>query len=120
MPRTPTMIPAPVKQREVDELKADIRRHIVSTLGNDDSLVRKDTHYNGLAYSVRDRLMHRWIRGQRACYDQQAKRVYYLSMEFLPGRFLMNYITNMQIKQLCDGALYGLPFNLEDVEEEEW
>ena len=89
-----------------------------SKMGNDDTVARKDTYYKGLAHSVRDRLMQRWIEGQRAYYNQKAKRIYYLSMEFLPGRFLMNYITNMQINELCEQALNDLPFSLEDLEEE--
>ena len=52
--------------------------------------VAKDVHtatdadvYTALAYSVRDRLMERWFKTQSAYYVADAKRVYYLSMEFL-------------------------------------
>ena len=101
-------------------LEQDIHRHIMSALGNDYIPPRKDTYYQGLAYSVRDRLIERWIKTQRSFYNAKTKRVYYLSLEFLPGRFLMNYITNMQINDECCQALDDVDFTLEDLVEEEW
>jgi starch phosphorylase len=103
-----------------DLLRQDIQRHIMSNLGNDYYPPRKDTYYKGLAYSLRHRLIQKWIQTQRAHYAKGSKRVYYLSMEFLPGRFLMNYITNLQMETECRDALEGLEFTLEDLEEEEW
>ncbi|MBU4388039.1 MAG: glycogen phosphorylase, partial [Proteobacteria bacterium] len=79
-------------------LEQDIKRHIMLTLGNDYFAPKKSLYYKGLAYSVRDRLIERWLKTQRSYYDKITKRIYYLSLEFLPGRFLMNYIINMDIK----------------------
>ncbi len=105
---------------KLDSLLFDIKRHIVSTLGNDFEPPRKDTYYNGLAYSVRDRLLERWFNAQRSYYDHRAKRVYYLSLEFLPGRFLMNYVCNLKLKQECLETFQDLGLSLEEIEEEEW
>jgi len=105
---------------EVVQLLDDIQKHIVGTLGNDFNPPRKDTFYNGLAYSVRDRLAQSWLKAQRHFYDHGSKRVYYLSMEFLPGRFLMNYVTNMQIGAQVKEAIDGTDFTLEQLETEEW
>ncbi len=101
-------------------LKHDMQRHIISTLGNDYWPRRKDTYFKGVAYSVRDRLIERWIKTQRAYYEATSKRVYYLSMEFLPGRFLMNNIINMQLEKECEEMLEEFDFDLQDLEEEEW
>jgi len=64
--------------------------------------VAKDAHpakpydaYEALAYAVRDRLMERWFRTQSDYYQRDAKRVYYLSLEFLIGRLLRNNIANL-------------------------
>jgi len=91
-----------------DLLLKDIQKHIVTTLGNDYRYPRKGTYFSGLAYAVRDRLVERWVESQREYYDQEKKRVYYLSMEFLPGRFLMNYITNLGLGDTVKEALEGL------------
>jgi len=98
----------------------DIHRHIVSTLGNETYGHNKFRYFNGLAFSVRDRLIRMWLNTQRDYYDSMTKRVYYLSLEFLPGRFLMNYLTNMRMEQGCRQVLEDQGITLEDLEEVEW
>jgi starch phosphorylase len=117
--RYPGKAPETIDQSATD-LNEDIKHHIMTTMGNDFYPPRKDTYYNGLAYSVRDRLVTRWLNSQRSFYDRSAKRVYYLSLEFLPGRFLMNYVTNMQLNEACEKALEETDFTLEQLEEQEW
>ena len=79
------------REKETDSLKNDILRHIRFTLGNDPEKPDKYACFMGLAYSVRDRLIDRWIKTQRSLYEMLSKRVYFLSLEFLPGRFLLRY-----------------------------
>nr|WP_320014138.1 glycogen/starch/alpha-glucan phosphorylase [uncultured Desulfobacter sp.] len=117
--RYPGKAPENIDQSATD-LKEDIEHHIMTTMGNDFYPPRKDTYYKGLAYSVRDRLVTRWLNSQRSFYDRSAKRVYYLSLEFLPGRFLMNYVTNMQLNEACEKTLEETGFTLEDIEAQEW
>lgn len=100
-------------------LLSNIQRFIVSMLGNDCRPFRKDTYYNGLAYCVRERLINNWLESQRRYYDDKAKRVYYLSMEFLPGPFLKSYILNLNLEQECAEALEGSGLTLAELEEEE-
>lgn len=51
--------------------------------------------YEAFAHSIRDVLSQRWVRTEDAYDQQNPKRVYYLSMEFLIGRSLSNNIANM-------------------------
>jgi starch phosphorylase len=51
--------------------------------------------FEAVARSVRDVLSQRWIGTEQAYQAKNAKRVYYLSLEFLIGRSLANNITNM-------------------------
>lgn len=101
------------------ELKSDMERFIVAMSGNDYLPPRKDTYYKGLAFCVRERLIIKWLESQRRYYDARAKRVYYLSMEFLPGRFLKSYILNLGMEKECSEALDGTGFTLAELEEEE-
>jgi glucan phosphorylase len=48
--------------------------------------------------SVRDVLSQRWIKTEQTYQQRNAKRVYYLSMEYLMGRALANNITNLRIE----------------------
>lgn len=107
-------------EQPATNLHEEIKQHIMTTMGNDFYPPRKDTYYKGLAYSVRDRLVKKWLNAQRSLYDRSAKRIYYLSLEFLPGRFLMNYVTNMQLNKECEKTLEEAGFTLEEIEEQEW
>jgi starch phosphorylase len=62
--------------------------------------------FEAVARSVRDLLSQRWIKTEQTYQTQNAKRVYYLSLEFLMGRSLANNITNLLLdpvwNELCD------------------
>ncbi len=51
--------------------------------------------FEAVAHSVRDALSQRWLMTERTYREQNAKRVYYLSLEFLMGRALANNVTNL-------------------------
>src|SRR5262245_38758688 len=76
--------------------------------------------YVALALSVRDRLVERWIRTQDTYYDQDPKRVYYLSLEYLMGRTLGNSLLALGLTDACSQALTDLGYRLEDIREAEW
>jgi starch phosphorylase len=60
--------------------------------------------FEAIARSVRDVLSQRWVRTE-STYDQEnPKRIYYLSMEFLIGRALANNVTNLLLGPIVRGA----------------
>ena len=103
-----------------DTLKNNILHHICFTLGNDPSKPSQYAAFMGLAYSVRDRLIANWIKTQRSLYDTLAKRVYFLSLEFLPGRFLKNYLISLRMEEEARQTIAEMGFDLDELEEEEW
>jgi len=89
--------------------------------------IAKDHHtatdfnvYQGLSLAVRDRLMERWFKTQSTYYHQDAKRVYYLSLEFLMGRALLNNVVNLGAEDAYSRAMQDLGYRLEDIGEQEW
>lgn len=101
-------------------LKNDILRHVLYSLGRDNSHPDKQSCYRALALALRDRLTEKWIETQRSIYDTTSKRVYYLSLEFLPGPFLHEHIIALGLEQDARDALKELGFTLEEIVEEEW
>ncbi|MFO7686193.1 MAG: glycogen/starch/alpha-glucan phosphorylase [Desulfobacterales bacterium] len=101
-------------------LKKDILRHIALTLGNDPHRPDRFSCFLGLAYSLRDRLIRRWMETQRSLYDTLSKRVYFLSLEFLPGRFLKNYLISLDMVAEARRVVADMGFDLDELEEEEW
>jgi glycogen phosphorylase len=61
--------------------------------------------FEAAAQSVRDVLSQRWLKTERTYHDQNVKRVYYVSLEFLMGRALANNVTNLLLdpvwSELC-------------------
>jgi len=105
---------------EADRLKQDIYHNIRFNLGLDPGEMNRYTCFMGLAFSVKDRLIKQWIKTQNSCKDTLSKRVFYLSLEFLPGRFLKNYLISLGLEELSRNVLSELGFDLDAVEEEEW
>jgi glycogen phosphorylase len=119
MPRIPKSPRSSKREKSLSALPTDIVRNIESILGDEAHAPNSYRYFQGLAYSVRERLIRNWLNTQRAYYDSMVKRVYYLSLEFLPGRFLMNYLTNMRIQEACSEAVESLGLTLEELEEVE-
>ncbi len=67
------------------------------TLGKDGYSATINDLYLALAYSIRDLLVERWRDTQQMYYKHNSKRVYYLSMEFMVGRFLGNSLINLEL-----------------------
>jgi starch phosphorylase len=61
--------------------------------------------FEAVAHAIRDVLSQRWIRTEQTYQERNAKRIYYLSLEFLMGRALANNITNLMLapvwSQVC-------------------
>ncbi len=65
------------------------------------------------ALAVRDRIVERWIASTRDTYRESRKRVYYLSLEFLIGRLLMDALGNLGLTEITRTALAELGVDLE-------
>ena len=74
----------------VDALRRSISNRLVYAVGKDvRSATRRDWLF-AILHAVRDRIMDSWRESLNTAHDKDAKRVYYLSMEFLMGRMLTN------------------------------
>lgn len=79
---------------------------------------RRD-HYMALAYTIRDRLLHRETRTALGYFQQRSRSVCYLSAEFLMGPQLGNNLVNLGIYDQAKEAMQLVGLDLEDLLEEE-
>lgn len=105
---------------DAESLKKAILHHLHYTLAKDRYTATTRDHFNALAYTARDFMVKRWIESQRTYYDQDSKRVYYLSLEFLMGQSLKNSLINLGIFDECQKALKELDLELDDLSQIEW
>jgi starch phosphorylase len=94
-------------------IQRSVSNHLVYTIGKDPLTATEHDWMMAFSYVVRDRLIERWMETQRSYYKHDAKRIYYLSMEFLIGRSLVNSLLNMDIYDACTEALHKLGIELE-------
>src|SRR6188474_2366569 len=78
--------------------------HVVSAEG-----ASQRERFEAVARSLRDLLTERWLLTQQTHDKENPKRVYYLSMEFLMGRALVNNIINLGVEDFVKSDLRSDP-----------
>src|SRR5271170_3912056 len=94
-------------------------RHLIFDRAIDPKVASARERFEAFSHSVRDILAQRWVRTKNTYERENAKRIYYLSMEFLIGRSLANNITNLLLDPLLPDAAreHGIDW-LELIEQE--
>ncbi|WP_226621552.1 glycogen/starch/alpha-glucan phosphorylase [Alloyangia pacifica] len=86
-------------------LRDSIIQHLRYSFGKDPEHAILEDWRMALSYAVRDRITDAWIAATGKTYDSGAKRVYYLSMEFLIGRLLEDGIVNLELVEEAKAVL---------------
>ncbi len=104
---------------DADSVGLGFAAHLEYTLGVDSHSASMHDRYMALAFAVRDRLTGQWMHTQRTHHDLGAKRVYYLSLEFLMGRATGNNVINLGLEGAVRKALSSLGYDWEELREQE-
>src|SRR5438552_3299826 len=104
---------------EVAALLHSFTNHLLYSQAKDQYSATPRDKFMSLALTVRDRLIERWISTQQRYYKKDAKRVYYLSAEFLMGRALENNLINLGLYETARDGLKMLNLEMPHVLEEE-
>jgi len=105
--------------REAAGMRDAILRHLGYTIGKDPVHATLHDWRMALSYAVRDRIVDSWFASTRAAYESGAKRVYYLSMEFLIGRLLGDALVNLRADAEAKAAIEGLRLDFDAVLHDE-
>jgi starch phosphorylase len=107
------------RSTRVESLKRAISEHLTYTLARDRASATDRDVYMSAAWTIRDRLAEKWAATEARYRRADAKRVYYLSLEFLMGRTLGNALVNLDLDGPTAEALEELGYDLEDLREAE-
>ncbi|HKA02059.1 MAG TPA: glycogen/starch/alpha-glucan phosphorylase [Candidatus Solibacter sp.] len=95
------------------------RRHLLFDNVIDLTAATPRDEFEAFAHSVRDILSQRWVLTEKTYERENAKRVYYLSMEFLIGRSLANNVTNLLLESVAKDDVEREGLNWIDLLEQE-
>src|SRR5262245_49056413 len=101
------------------DLRQSVRHHLTYSLGLTVEEVAPRPLFHALALAVRDRMVERLIDTEKRYRAADAKRLYYLSMEFLIGRSLINNLANLGLLDECVAVVKEYGISLTNVQESE-
>ena len=90
---------------------------LVHRIGKDAEAARPHDWLSATILTVRDDIIDRWLESNREARVSGAKRVYYLSLEFLIGRLLRDALNNLAVDGRIGAALASLGVDLTTLEE---
>jgi starch phosphorylase len=102
-----------------DALKQAILDNLFYVIGRTESLANDQEFYAALAYTVRDRILARWLATITSYASHHARVVSYLSAEFLMGPYLANNLLNLQLERQIREAVTELGRDLDRLMEQE-
>ena len=102
-----------------DRLKSRMTELIKGELIPDLRSANEAQIFKALATALKEQFIDAWNGTREKCQDQDLKRVYYLSMEFLMGRALGNNLINLGAQKEVREILDELGFDLNCIEDQE-
>src|SRR5437899_9842939 len=117
--QTPAYVHNPTLQDSVDALEEAICHHVRYSLAKAWQSLSKRDLFVAVALAVRDRMVDRMFETAARYRKADAKRLYYLSMEFLIGRLLGTNLQNLGLLEVCQEALLRMGVDLEELRESE-
>jgi starch phosphorylase len=101
------------KKPNANSIKEDILKHLRQKVAKPSQMATELDWFNALAYTLNDYLTERWMNTIDEYRKHDARRIYYLSLEFLTGRFLVKNLLNLGIYEECNQALNELDISLD-------
>jgi len=102
-------------------LHAALLDRLTRSLGKDPESATPRDLYDALSLAVHEELALRWLSTQRRIANARVKRVCYLSVEFLPGRSLMNALASLEgdLVEEARATLRGMGHDLDNIAAQE-
>ena len=103
----------------IEDVKQDLAENMLYVLGKPPELATPHDCYKAVAYSVRNRMMKRWIASVEDFLNSKDKAVCYFSAEFLIGPQLYRNLINLDMYDTMKQAVKEFNLDIKDIIEEE-
>jgi glycogen phosphorylase len=104
---------------DVESIKRDFLENLFTHQAKFPEVATPNDNYLALSYTVRDRMLHRWIHTSHTYFSQASRTVAYLSAEFLIGPQLGNNLVSLGIWEPTQQAMDALGLSLDELLEQE-
>jgi len=101
------------------EMKANIIRHLHSTLGTDETKADNQAWWKATCAAVNELVFERVTHTQKTHAEKDTRAVHYFSLEFLMGRLLSNNLHNLELFETAQAALKDTGHDIYEICEEE-
>jgi len=104
-----------VQDHQVESVVNKIKHYLITTMGKTADTASDEEFYKAFSYALREEVMINWTATQNTIKTNKVRKVYYLSMEYMPGRLLGNNITNICAMNLVEKVLFSMKRNLKTI-----
>ncbi len=100
---------------QADMLIAKTKHYLITNMGRVSDEANSDEFYHALCQTLREEIMINWLATARTQVNRDVRTLYYLSMEYLPGRILSNNITNISADEIIKRVLHKMNRNFSEI-----
>lgn len=104
---------------QAEMLIAKTKHYLITTMGRVSDEANPDEFYRALSYALREEIMINWLATSRTQTQYDVKTLYYLSMEYLPGRIFSNNIDNINASSILSILFQKMNRNYSDIIDKE-
>ena len=90
---------------KASEVAQKVRHFLITLMGVTADQATDEQFYRALSQALREEIMVNWTATSRAHKKKGVRKVYYLSLEYMPGRLFGNNITNLSATELVKRIL---------------
>jgi len=91
-----------------------IKHYLITTMGVTVNEASGEEFYRAFSLTIREELMINWTATQHSYRNKHVRTLYYICMEFMPGRFLGNNITNIKATKLVQKVMQKMNRKIAD------
>lgn len=104
-----------ILEAQADALARKIKHYLITTMGVTLDEATDEEFYRAFALTLREEIMITWTACQHTYKNAKTRMLYYICMEYLPGRLLSSNITNIHSNELVGRVMHLLNRRIERV-----